>query len=462
MKTTKNHYYFEQYCFGILIAIELLMSFTSLGYIHIPPISITIAYLPILVAGCLFGPIQSLIIACIFGMASMYKASAYYSMPTDAVFSPLLSGSPISSIILSIGARMLFGFVIGLAFLFVKKRKHYRIWIGVLSAIAPKVHSLIVYTTMGILFPRLGYNYYSVFRWRLRDTIFAIICVITVELLWAFYQSDTIQNIKSYINQSSHNPYASRKMNWIFVGFEFFLLCMAFFAAIYFSDREYYMLKWHGIAVSHKISADLLLLQIQFLMSLFALNIISVIFLISLYKYMSYKEYKGELDELTGIMGRRMFLYHCEKAQKAKSTESKRMGWFLFVDVDYFKAINDTFGHAVGDKVLKEIATNLQNTLGNDGEVGRIGGDEFAAIIEKPLSEQELKQHLQQFLDVISGILSEKKVSCSIGAYQFIFPQDVKCLLTETDEVLYKAKENGRACYVLKTCIDEKQNNCVE
>ena len=61
MKTMKKIWYascFDRFFLGILIGIELLMSFTSLGYIHIPPISITIAYIPILAAGCLYGPAQ--------------------------------------------------------------------------------------------------------------------------------------------------------------------------------------------------------------------------------------------------------------------------------------------------------------------------------------------------------------------------------------------------------------------
>lgn len=453
MKATKKLWdisYFDRYFFAILITIELLMSFTFLGYIHISPISITIAYLPILVAGCLLGSIQSIIIGFIFGLSSMYKASASYVMPSDAVFSPFLSGSPISSLFLSIGTRMLFGLFVGIAFTYARKRKHYRIWIAVISAIAPKVHSLLVYTTMGILFPELGYDYRSTFHWNLNNIVFAIICIVVVELLWATYQSDTIQNIKSYINQSINNPYASKNINLFFIIFEFFMLCMAISAAVYFSQREYYMLEWHNIKVSRTISADLLLLQIQFLISLFSLNIISVILLVSIYKYMSYKEYKGEIDELTGIMGRRMFLYHCEKAQKVNSSDLKKTGWFLFIDADYFKSINDTFGHSTGDEVLKTIATNLQNTFGENGKVGRIGGDEFAVIIENETSEQQLKQQLEQFLNVISDTLPNKKISCSIGAYQFVFPQDVKHLLSETDEVLYKAKENGRACYVTK------------
>lgn len=445
---------FDRYAFGILIAIEILMSFTFLGYIHIPPISVTIAYLPILVAGCLFGPGQSVAIGLVFGIASMYKASASYVMSASAVFSPFLSSSPVDSLWLSIGTRALFGLLVGIAFRAARKSRRYPFWIGVISLVAPRVHSLIVYTSMGALFPELGYSYLSAFHLDLGDVVFAILCVAIVELLWVIYQSDTIQNTKLCIDQSIDNPYASERMNLYFAGFAFFMVCMAVFAARYFSQRESYMLECHGIAVTDMISADLMLLQLQFLTAMLSLNVISVILLFSVYKYMSYKEYQGEIDDLTGIMGRKMFLYYCDKTQKASGPE--RIGWFLFVDVDYFKAINDTFGHSVGDKVLREIAVNLQDILGEFGKAGRIGGDEFAVIIDKPLSRQELERRLGQFLEVISGMLPGRKVSCSIGAHQFIFPQNVKHILTQTDTILYEAKEKGRACYVIKACVPDK------
>lgn len=444
---------FDRYILGVLIAMELLMSFTFLGYIHIPPISVTIAYIPILAAGCIFGPTASVIVGAVFGLASMYKASASYVLPADAVFSPFLSGSPVASFLLSIGTRVFFGLVIGLAFSAAKKGKRYGLWAGVISAVAPKVHSLSVYAAMGTLFPELGYRYRSALQWDWDDAVFALICVVIVELLWAVYESDTVQEIKFGIDQSVNNPYASGRMNLFLAAFECFLLCMAVSAAIYFSQRASYMLGRHGIAVSDAISSDLLHLQIQFLVASLCLNIISVILLLSVYKYMSYKEYRGEMDELTGVMGRRMFLYHCDKAQAADDGNQERNGWFLFVDVDYFKSINDTFGHSVGDKVLSEIASNLQSTFEDSGKVGRLGGDEFAVLIGEHMAPQELRRKLEQFLKDISGIVPEKKTSCSIGAYQFVFPKNVKHILTETDEMLYEAKENGRACYVMRACV---------
>ena len=96
MKQNKwKHLKFEKYVFVLLLAIELIMSFTFLGFIHIDPISLTTAYIPIVVAGCLLGPLESTLIGLVFGLASMYKASALYVVSDDKIFSPLYSGNPI-------------------------------------------------------------------------------------------------------------------------------------------------------------------------------------------------------------------------------------------------------------------------------------------------------------------------------------------------------------------------------
>lgn len=444
---------FDRYILVLLGAIELLMSFTSLGYIHMPPISITLVYLPILVAGCLFGPAQAVALGLLFGLTSMYKASASFVLPADAAFSPFSSGAPLNSLLLSIGTRAFFALVIGATFLLAKRWKGRRLWFGLISAFAPKIHSLIVYSAMGALFPELGYRYSSAFHWDMDDLIFSVACVVIVELFWSLYQSDRAQDIRFSVDQSIHDPYAPEQLRLYFTLFEAFILFTAILVMDYFSQRESFILKWHQVTVSPGILADMENLQLQFLVALLALNTISIILLMIMYKYMSYKKYRGELDELTGVMGRRMFLHHCGKTQK--SAGQGQTGWFLFVDADYFKQINDTFGHAVGDQVLRSIASNLQAVFGGDGTVGRIGGDEFAVMVHEPLPEEELRRRLDRFLQTIAQTLSERRVSCSIGAYEFAFPQNVKDLLSKTDDMLYQAKERGRACYVTKAYLPQ-------
>ena len=127
-----------------------------------------------------------------------------------------------------------------------------------------------------------------------------------------------------------------------------------------------------------------------------------------------------------------------------------------FVHVGWFKQINDTFGHSVGDTTLRSIARILQKTFAGSAAVGRVGGDEFAVMIDQPLTKEELEKKLADYLEEISHILNEVKVSSSIGACHFIFPHDMSELLRKTDEVLYEAKRNGRACFVIRDELEQK------
>ena len=101
-------------------------------------------------------------------------------------------------------------------------------------------------------------------------------------------------------------------------------------------------------------------------------------------------------------------------------------------------------GHTVGDETLKQIAKSLKNIFSSYGAVGRVGGDEFAVIINEKMTKEQLEEQLKKFLLDISAILPERTVSCHFG-----FPKSQKELLTRTDDALYKAKEKGRACYVI-------------
>ena len=441
---------FERYAFWILIAVELLMSFTFLGYIHIPPLSVTIAYIPVIIAGALFGPAESTLVGFIFGLASMYKASASYAMAADMVFSPFFSGFPAGSLLLSIGSRTLFGLLAGLAFMLAAKSRHKRLWRIVVSVFATKLYEFPVYLALGIFLPETGYDFTDTFKVNAGEIAIAVFCAVIIELLYALYHSPMLQNTKQCIDQSVHNPYTSKNTTMFLLVFELAILCLAAFATIYFSQRASYMLEQHNITVSHEIKTDLLHLQVQFLIAVMSLSIISVILLICIYRYMAYREYRREMDSLTGLMGRRLFLHHCNRILGDIEADSSISGWFLFIDVDHFKTINDTFGHSKGDAVLKEVSSALRSTLADSGTIGRIGGDEFAAIIEKPLSKQELQYRLDRLLKKLSDIHTDTKISCSIGACRFSRSVDIDTLMEQTDEALYKAKEQGRACYVIK------------
>lgn len=96
------------------------------------------------------------------------------------------------------------------------------------------------------------------------------------------------------------------------------------------------------------------------------------------------------------------------------------------------------------------IAASLKLCLGDYGIIGRIGGDEFAAMLDRLISKEELQKRLNIFLEEISDILpSSNKVSCSIGACSFQYPADMSELMSKADANLYSAKSRGRACFVL-------------
>lgn len=449
-KLKVNRPRFDKYGFGILIAVELLMSFTFLGYVHIPPISITMAYIPTIIAGCLFGPLESTIAGLVFGLGSMYKASAFYVMHDDMIFSPFQSGFPLESILLSVGTRTLFGFTVGILFALAKKSRHSRILNAVIAVAAPRIHALFVFSAMGILFPETGYSASSALKFNINDLVICVICVVCVEFIPMIYYGGRLKNFRDAVNQSAKNLYSSGRIGFVLFVVGAFVVLMSVFSTLYFTQRASYMMNAHGLETSELVLSDLLHLQMQFLISMLALNFILILRINIVYQYMSYKEYKGEIDHLTGVMGRRLFLRHCEMIQSECDPADMKKGWFLFIDVDHFKRINDTLGHTVGDETLKQVALTLKGSFDNFGAVGRVGGDEFAVIINKEMGKEELERKLGKFLSDISQILAEMTVSCSIGVQRFVFPQEMKYLLTAADNVLYEAKENGRACYVIE------------
>lgn len=445
---------YDRYIFAMLLALEILMSFTFLGYIHIPPVSITYAFIPILGAGVLLGPVPAMAVGAVFGLCSMYKASAFYVMPGDQIFSPFVSGAPVESFLLSVGTRTLFGLTAGLLLSWAGKRRHGAIFLGIAAFCSRRIHSVFVYAFMGLFFPEQGTDLaYGLLKApSISDLLLDGVCLLAVEAVWRFHRSDASKKIRSYIDLGGEtlgkDAWDGRRHRRLFASAAAVVLCAIAASAIYFARRTFYMLTTHGMFLEDAVQYDLLHLQTQFLMAVLSLCAIMWLLFMTTYQYLLYREYLGRLDGLTGIMGRSMFLGYCRRRLQENSA-SGREGCFIFVDVDHFKGINDTLGHPTGDMVLRTVAERLRECFSGKGQAGRMGGDEFAVFLDQAVPRPALEALLDRFLEEVSGILPEYgRVTCSIGSFYFSYGEELDRIYEETDRLLYKAKQQGRAQYV--------------
>ena len=142
-----------------------------------------------------------------------------------------------------------------------------------------------------------------------------------------------------------------------------------------------------------------------------------------------------------------------EYAKKRISEEKEKRIVIAILDVDHFKSVNDTFGHLYGDKVLARVGGRLKEIVGEDGVIGRIGGDEFMIVFNGLDDDQVLRGMLRAIRTQIKWEFAEDfenlSITCSIGAS--IFPvngRDYEDLFKKADCCLYIAKEKGRDRYV--------------
>jgi diguanylate cyclase (GGDEF)-like protein len=158
-------------------------------------------------------------------------------------------------------------------------------------------------------------------------------------------------------------------------------------------------------------------------------------------------DYTAYHDYLTKLANRAQFITILEKTLEKAQQQSFQVG-LLFIDLDRFKEINDSFGHSVGDLVLCEIADRLNAIAAHDALIARLGGDEFTLIIEDKTSE-EIEHLVYNIIDIIQKPLTfyatEMYLTCSIGIS--FFPKDAKdaeSLLRNADTAMYKAKSKGK------------------
>jgi len=156
-------------------------------------------------------------------------------------------------------------------------------------------------------------------------------------------------------------------------------------------------------------------------------------------------------DPLTGLPNRRLFQDRLERA--ILSAERLRAGFaLLYIDIDRFKAINDSRGHQVGDQILCEIAARVAGALRKSDTLARLGGDEFAAILEGINSRADAARVADKVAAncgapcQVRGVSVALSVSVGISLYPYD-GADPAVLLNEADRAMYSDKMRNRVCH---------------
>ena len=156
-------------------------------------------------------------------------------------------------------------------------------------------------------------------------------------------------------------------------------------------------------------------------------------------------------DALTGLPNRMMFVQLLNQSVKS-AQRYKREFALLFLDLDGFKTVNDTLGHAAGDQLLQEMAERLKNLLRASDVIARMGGDEFVVLIEAVDAQAHVATVARKIVSAISQPMplfgEDCRVTASLGIS--MFPKDGKegpQLMKKADMAMYRAKEEGKNNY---------------
>ncbi len=175
-------------------------------------------------------------------------------------------------------------------------------------------------------------------------------------------------------------------------------------------------------------------------------------------------EHLANHDLLTGLPNRKLFFDRLKQALRRVSRSGELLA-VLYIDLDQFKQINDSFGHGVGDEVLKEVTRRLRTAVREQDTIARLGGDEFAVVMET-LKEPESTMHcVKRLREALREplIVQQVQFNINISIGISIYPQDghdAHTLLRNADTAMFKAKEAGRSTF--QYYVEEMTRTAIE
>lgn len=180
-------------------------------------------------------------------------------------------------------------------------------------------------------------------------------------------------------------------------------------------------------------------------------------------------EYHATYDALTDLPNRRLFIDQLQQTI-ARARRHGHLSAVLFLDLDNFKTINDSLGHPVGDKLLREVARRLKRRLREEDTVARLGGDEFVVLLSEVAQDRdEAVNKVRDVAEEIRGTIvqsyrldpHELHITTSIGITVFPAAEETADdVLRQADTAMYRAKESGRNAirFFLPSMQEEAEN----
>jgi diguanylate cyclase (GGDEF)-like protein len=179
---------------------------------------------------------------------------------------------------------------------------------------------------------------------------------------------------------------------------------------------------------------------------LYAVGTVFVIFMLVSERAVTVHKTAASVDPLTGMFNRRGFAEACARVIEREASAGRPVTVLIF-DIDHFKSINDRFGHPAGDEILKLFSAVVVNNVRISDLSGRIGGEEFAALLPCPLDEGVIVAERVREAFEASGIVCEEgpvDTTVSIGVAGGPAGTELEVLLAAADTALYQAKRSGR------------------
>ena len=328
-------------------------------------------HIVVIVAGLYFGPLDASVVAAIFALSSMWKATFTSTEIGDIIFSPVLSGNPLGSILMSFVSRIIFAVITGYAFRIISKRKvrHLDLVIVFISVIATLVHTVLVYIPMDIFFDTTSVQTSDSFAGQLLVNNL-VLFLVTIAVVLFFHKLAESKTIKDMFSTISVAP-TSQGKKWSRQIFLFLLLIPCIFICMHLVSRVNWYLASVGSAVDDEYGAWINALIIQLMVGI--AGVVGVLYFISEWA----REYSAAL-----------LLEATEKAKSAAEQANAAKTAFLFsMSHDIRTPMNAITGYAA----MAKKHSGEKNTVDDYLTKIEIAGNQLLSLINQVLEMSRIE-----------------------------------------------------------------------